>query len=205
MKLLRVQPGERAVDICSGTCDWTIDLARAVGDKGKTVALDFSQNMLDIGDMKLREKGLRDRVELVKGDAMNLPFPDDHFDYATIGFALRNVADIRQVLSEMRRVVKPGGKVVSLEVSKPPFAPYRALFYFYFYRILPVLGKWLTGKYDQYRWLPQSLTDFPDSRGLADLFRKAGLEDVRVHLFAGGASALHIGVKKGEGEVRNGL
>ncbi|GAB7387506.1 demethylmenaquinone methyltransferase [Bacillaceae bacterium] len=198
MKKMGVKEGEAAIDICCGTCDWTIDLARAVGGRGEVVGLDFSEKMLEIGRMKLERCGLHERVRLVQGDAMRLPFADNRFDYATIGFALRNVADIRQVLSEMKRVVKPGGKVVSLEVSKPPWKPYRRLFYFYFYRILPLLGKLCVNKYEQYSWLPASLTDFPDSEQLAQIFAETGLQNVKTHLFFGGVCALHIGEKKVE-------
>ncbi len=143
----------------------------------------------------MRARGLEDRTELVLGNAMNLPFADNTFDCATIGFALRNVPDIRRVLAEMRRVVKPGGMVVSLEVSKPLWKPYRALFFLYVYRILPLLGKVFAGKYDEYRWLPESLTDFPDSVALARIFEDVGLTNVFLKRFCGGAAALHIGYK----------
>lgn len=196
LRKMDLRPGDRAVDVCSGTCDWAIDFAQAAGDSGNVTALDFSQRMLDVGESKVEQAGVASRVRLVKGDAMQLPFADNSFDFATIGFALRNVQDIRTTLSEMKRVVKPGGKVVSLEVSKPPFPPFRMLFYFYFYRILPLLGKVMAGKGDQYEWLPRSLTHFPDSRELASIFEEVGLEAVSVHRFAGGASALHIGRKK---------
>ncbi|WP_027417485.1 demethylmenaquinone methyltransferase [Aneurinibacillus terranovensis] len=190
-----VKHGQKAIDICCGTCDWTVSLGEAVGPTGEVVGLDFSQNMLDIGEHKIRQRGMKN-VTLLNGDAMKIPYPDDSFDYATIGFALRNVPDYKQVLREMMRVVKPGGQVVSLEVSKPPFIPYRKLFYFYFYRLLPIVAKLVVNKYDEYAWLPQSLTNFPDSRQLADTFREIGLENVQTKLFVGGVSALHIGFKK---------
>jgi demethylmenaquinone methyltransferase / 2-methoxy-6-polyprenyl-1,4-benzoquinol methylase len=190
-----VKTGQKAIDLCCGTCDWTISLAQAVGPEGEVVGLDFSQNMLDIGAQKVNKTGLS-QIRLINGDAMKIPYPDNTFDYATIGFALRNVPDYKQVLREMERVVKPGGQVVSLEVSKPPFIPYRKLFYLYFYKMLPVVAKFVVNKYDEYAWLPQSLTHFPDSRKLADDFREAGLDNVQVKLFVGGVSALHIGFKK---------
>ncbi|NGQ94576.1 demethylmenaquinone methyltransferase [Brevibacillus sp. SYP-B805] len=195
MKQMNIQPGQTAIDVACGTCDWTISLARAVGPEGKVVGLDFSQNMLNVGAYKVDRAGVGQQVELVHGDAMKLPYPDDTFDYATIGFALRNVPDVQTVLNEMTRVVKPGGKVVSLEVSKPPFLPYRKLFYLYFYHILPWIAKLVVNKYEEYAWLPKSLTHFPDSRELAAMFRKAGLDPVRVKLFMGGVAALHIGIK----------
>ncbi|WP_047152628.1 demethylmenaquinone methyltransferase [Aneurinibacillus tyrosinisolvens] len=190
-----VKAGETAIDLCCGTCDWTISLANAIGPTGEIVGLDFSQNMLDVGAQKVKKQGLN-QITLVNGDAMKIPYPDNSFDYATIGFALRNVPDYKQVIREMARVVKPGGQVVSLEVSKPPFIPYRKLFFFYFYNLLPVVAKLVVDKYEEYSWLPNSLTNFPDSKQLADVFREAGLTDVETKLFVGGVSALHIGFKK---------
>lgn len=195
MKQMNIKPGQKALDVACGTGDWTIALAEAVGKDGSVVGLDFSQNMLDVGAYKVSQKGVGHIVELVNGDAMKLPYEDNTFDFATIGFALRNVPDIQTVINEMTRVVKPGGKVVSLEVSKPPFIPYRKLFYFYFYNILPLVAKWTVNKYEQYAWLPKSLTNFPDSRELARMFQEAGLDPVQVKLFMGGVAALHIGIK----------
>lgn len=195
MKQMNIQPGQKALDVACGTADWSIALAQAVGKDGSVIGLDFSQNMLDVGAYKVSQKGVGHIVDLVNGDAMKLPYEDNTFDFATIGFALRNVPDIQIVLNEMARVVKPGGKVVSLEVSKPPFIPYRKLFYFYFYNILPLVAKWTVNKYEQYAWLPKSLTNFPDSRELARMFQEAGLDPVQVKLFMGGVSALHIGIK----------
>ncbi|WP_019122456.1 demethylmenaquinone methyltransferase [Brevibacillus massiliensis] len=196
MQKLQVKPGQAAIDIACGTCDWTISLARAVGREGRVVGLDFSKKMLEVGEYKIANAGVGDVVTLVNADAMSLPYEDNSFDVATIGFALRNVPDIQTVLGEMARVVKPGGKVVSLEVSKPPFLPYRQLFYFYFYKILPVIAKLIVNKYEEYAWLPQSLTHFPDSKELALMFKKAGLDPVQVKLFMGGVAALHIGIKR---------
>ncbi|MGF9905029.1 demethylmenaquinone methyltransferase [Brevibacillus porteri] len=195
MKQMNIQPGHTALDVACGTADWTIALAKAVGKEGSVVGLDFSQNMLDVGAYKVANAGVGNNVKLVNADAMNLPYEDHTFDFVTIGFALRNVPDVQQVLNEMARVVKPGGKVVSLEVSKPPFIPYRKLFYLYFYKILPFIAKLTVNKYAEYAWLPQSLTNFPDSRELASMFQKAGLDPVQVKLFMGGVSALHIGTK----------
>lgn len=195
MKQMNIQPGQSALDVACGTADWTIALAQAVGPTGRVVGLDFSQNMLDVGVYKVSKSDVGSVVKLVNGDAMHLPYEDNTFDYATIGFALRNVPDIQTVLNEMRRVVKPGGKIVSLEVSKPPFIPYRKLFYLYFYNILPLIAKMTIDKYEQYAWLPQSLTNFPDSKELAEMFQKAGLDPVQVKLFMGGVAAMHMGTK----------
>jgi len=194
MRKMNVQPGRSAIDLCCGTCDWTIALSQASGS-GRIVGLDFSQNMLDIGGHKVKEAGLADAIELVQGNAMSLPFESDSFDYATIGFGLRNVPDYRQVLSEMRRVVKPGGLVVCLDASKPTWQPFKSLFNLYFGRIMPLMGKFIAKRHEQYKWLPESLAQFPDHKQLAEMFREVGLQDVKAYPLAGGVAALHIGVK----------
>jgi demethylmenaquinone methyltransferase/2-methoxy-6-polyprenyl-1,4-benzoquinol methylase len=194
MVKLDMAEGETAIDLCCGTCDWTISLARA-SKTGRIVGLDFSENMLRIGREKVEREGLSGQIELVNGNAMELPFADNSFDHATIGFGLRNVPDYLRVLQEMHRVVKPGGKVVCLELSKPTWQPFKSVYYFYFQRILPLIAKWVARKYEQYKWLPESLADFPGRAELADLFREAGLENVEAHPLTGGIAALHIGVK----------
>ncbi|GGJ10214.1 demethylmenaquinone methyltransferase [Alicyclobacillus cellulosilyticus] len=195
MRKLRVPPGARALDVAAGTGDWSLALAKAVGANGHVTGLDFCDDMLEVARRKAAARGLADRISWVHGDAMALPFPDDTFDVATIGFALRNVPDVVQVLREMRRVVKPGGKVVSLELSKPEWPVFRELYYFYFYKVVPRLGAWLVGKEVPYAWLPASLTDFPDRRGLEQRFREAGLTRVVSYALTGGVAALHMGWK----------
>lgn len=194
MKKMNVQPGSTAIDLCCGTCDWTISLAEASGT-GATVGLDFSQNMLDVGGEKIRRLGLDKQIRLIRGNAMELPFEDNTFDYATIGFALRNVPDLVKVIEEMQRVIKPGGLVVSLELSKPTWQPFKSIYYFYFQKILPLLGKLIVKRYEQYKWLPESLVHFPDHKQLAEIFRQTGLTDVEVYPLTGGIAALHIGKK----------
>lgn len=201
MKKMNVKPGDTAIDLCCGTCDWTISLAEA-SKTGDMVGLDFSQNMLDVGAQKVQRLGLDKQIQLVRGNAMELPFDDNTFDYATIGFALRNVPDLVKVLEEMKRVVKPGGMVVSLELSKPTWEPFKSIYYFYFQKILPLLGKLIAKRYEQYRWLPESLIHFPDHKQLAEIFRKVGLANVEVYPLTGGIAALHIGVKP---EAANGV
>jgi demethylmenaquinone methyltransferase/2-methoxy-6-polyprenyl-1,4-benzoquinol methylase len=194
MKKMNVQEGQTAIDLCCGTCDWTISLAQK-SKKGQIIGLDFSQNMLDYGAIKLKDLDLEQQVTLVQGNAMMLPYDNNSFDYATIGFALRNVPDLEQVIREMKRVVKPGGRIVSLELSKPTWEPFKSLYYFYFQKVLPLLGKLIVKRYEQYKWLPESLIHFPDHKQLAEIFRKAGLTDVEAYPLTGGIAALHIGVK----------
>lgn len=194
MHTMNVQPGQTAIDLCCGTCDWTISLAEA-SRTGAIVGLDFSPNMLEFGRNKVERAGLTDQIELVHGNAMELPFADNSFDYATIGFGLRNVPDYMKVLSEMKRVVKPGGKVVCLELSKPVWQPFKAIYYAYFRYLLPLVAKLLAKRYEQYKWLPQSLAEFPDHKQLASMFREIGLQQVEAYPLTGGIAALHIGTK----------
>lgn len=127
---------------------------------------------------------------------MELPFEDNRFDYATIGFGLRNVPDLVQVLQEMKRVVKPGGMVVCLELSKPTWQPFKSIYYFYFQKVLPNLGKLFAKRYEQYKWLPDSLALFPGREELASIFRDVGLQHVKAYPLTGGIAALHIGIKE---------
>ncbi|MEH7110131.1 MULTISPECIES: demethylmenaquinone methyltransferase [Bacillaceae] len=195
MTRMDVKPGSKALDVCCGTADWTIAMADAVGPNGKVIGLDFSQNMLNVGAEKIKKLGLK-QAELVHGNAMDLPFPDNSFDYVTIGFGLRNVPDYLEVLKEMHRVVKPGGLVVCLETSQPTLIGYRQLFYFYFRFIMPFFGKLFAKSYKEYSWLQESARDFPGMRELARLFERAGFNEVKYKAYSGGAAAVHIGYKK---------
>ncbi|WP_028775772.1 demethylmenaquinone methyltransferase [Shimazuella kribbensis] len=195
MKKMQVGQGDSAIDVCCGTCDWTISLAKA-SKTGSVIGLDFSPKMLTVGMTKLQKEKLEDNVNLIEGNAMELPYPDNTFDFATIGFALRNVPDVTKVLQEMKRVVKPGGKVVSLELSKPTWKPFRSLYFFYFGRILPLLGKLFVNRYEQYKWLPTSLQSFPDYKELEQMMKEeVGFSRVEVYPLSGGITALHIGYK----------
>ncbi|MCX2839985.1 demethylmenaquinone methyltransferase [Cytobacillus gottheilii] len=195
MKRMNVPKGAKALDVCCGTADWSIALADAVGDQGEVFGLDFSKNMLKIGEQKVKELQLN-HVKLVHGNAMELPFPDDSFDFVTIGFGLRNVPDYLQVLKEMRRVVKPGGKVVCLETSQPTLPVYKQLFYLYFRHIMPFFGKLFAKSFDEYAWLHESAKDFPGMKELAELFKTAGLTNVHYKSYSGGVAAVHIGMKE---------
>lgn len=173
MKRMNVPKGAACLDVCCGTADWTISLAEQVESNGKVVGLDFSENMLSIGKQKTAEY---DNIELIHGNAMELPFPDNQFDFVTIGFGLRNVPDYLTVLKEMRRVVKPGGLVVCLETSQPTMPIFRQGYYFYFRYIMPVFGKLFAKSYKEYSWLQESARDFPGMKELAEMFQEAGLK-----------------------------
>lgn len=193
MEKMQVPRGASAIDVCCGTADWTIALAEATGEQGRVVGLDFSRNMLNVGVEKTEAMP---QVELIQGNAMALPFPDNSFDFATIGFGLRNVPDYEQVLSEMHRVLKPGGMIACLETSQPNNLLFKPFFRFYFRFIMPVFGKLFAKSYQEYSWLQESAKSFPDMKALARLFVKVGFEKVKYKPYTGGAAALHMGIKK---------
>lgn len=193
MHKMQVAPGASAIDVCCGTADWTIALAEAAGKEGRVVGLDFSQNMLNVGIEKTNHLP---QVELVQGNAMSLPYPDNSFDFATIGFGLRNVPDYEQVLSEMHRVLKPGGMIACLETSQPESFLFKPFFRFYFRFIMPVFGKLFAKSYKEYSWLQESAKEFPGMKQLAKLFSDVGFEKVKYKPYTGGAAALHMGIKK---------
>jgi demethylmenaquinone methyltransferase / 2-methoxy-6-polyprenyl-1,4-benzoquinol methylase len=192
MKRMNVQKGNKALDVCCGTADWTIALGQAVGNEGKVYGLDFSKNMLSVGQEKVRSMP---QIELVHGNAMELPFPDNEFDFVTIGFGLRNVPDYMQVLKEMHRVLKPGGKVVCLETSQPTTFGFKQLYNFYFRHVMPLFGKVFAKSYEEYSWLQESTMSFPNKEKLQEMFIEAGFKDTQIKSYSGGVAAMHLGVK----------
>lgn len=197
MKHMNVQQGEVALDVCCGTGDWTVALAEAVGESGRVIGLDFSENMLEVAKEKVSDRNL-DQVQLVHGNAMELPFEDNTFDYVTIGFGLRNVPDYMQTLKEMERVLKPKGIAVCLETSQPTMFGFKQLYYLYFRYIMPVFGKVFAKSYQEYSWLQESARDFPGMKELAKMFEEAGFSKVFYKPYSGGVAATHIGYKKPE-------
>ena len=193
MSRMNVQAGSTTLDVCCGTADWTISMGQAVGPNGKAIGLDFSQNMLNVGYEKVKAYP---QIELIHGNAMQLPFPDATFDYITIGFGLRNVPDYMQVLKEINRVLKPGGMFVCLETSQSELPGYKQLFRFYFKYVMPVFGKFFAKSYKEYSWLQESAKDFPGMKELAKMIEQAGFVEVEYKPYSGGAAARHIGMKK---------
>jgi demethylmenaquinone methyltransferase/2-methoxy-6-polyprenyl-1,4-benzoquinol methylase len=193
MSRMNVQKGSTTLDVCCGTADWTISMGQAVGPDGKAIGLDFSQNMLNVGYEKVKAFP---QIELIHGNAMELPYPDSTFDYITIGFGLRNVPDYMQVLKEINRVLKPDGMFVCLETSQSELPGYKQLFRFYFKYVMPVFGKLFAKSYKEYSWLQESAEDFPGMKELAKMIEQAGFVQVEYKPYSGGAAARHIGMKK---------
>lgn len=195
-----LKEGDWGLDVCCGTGELAFRMGEIVGSSGKIWGLDFSENMLAVARGKLANRGINN-IQFIQGDALDLPFEDNTFDGATNGFALRNVTDISQAIREMARVVKPGGRVVCLEVSRPFNPILRLGFNIYFFKMVPLIGrivdkgKAIDDKYPAYTWLPESLKTFPDQEQLKKIFEEAGLVDVKYYGLMGGVSSVHVGRK----------
>ena len=183
VELARIRPGSRALDVASGTGDLAVAL-RAAG--AAVVGCDFSEEMLQLA----REKD--PAVPFEWADALDLPYPEDSFDAATVGFGARNFTNLGRGLAEMVRVVRPGGRVVVLEITTPQKPPLSTFFSLWFDRAVPALGR-LAGDPDAYSYLPNSVKRFPGPAELAAELDRAGLEDIRWVLTAGGIIAIHAG------------
>jgi demethylmenaquinone methyltransferase/2-methoxy-6-polyprenyl-1,4-benzoquinol methylase len=187
--------GGAALDVGTGTGEIAFALAEAA--PGATVTgVDFCAPMIEAARTKAQAR-TGDRPAFVVGDALNLPFADGSFDAVTSAFTMRNVADIDRAFAEMHRVLKPGGRVVCLEMSHARSAPVSAGFNLYFYRLAPLLGAALSGDRDAYTYLPHSLERFPDAPLLAQIMEAAGFRDVRFRRLNLGTVACHVGVKGG--------
>ena len=189
--LARLRPGDSALDVATGTGDLAVELAGRVAPEGRVVGSDFSERMLEVA----RRKGV-EGVAWEWGNALELPYPDDSFDAATVGFGARNFSDLDRGLREMVRVVRPGGRVVVLEITTPQKPPLSVFFRAWFDAIVPALGR-VAGDSDAYTYLPSSVRRFPGPRDLAASLAGAGLSDVRWILTAGGIIAIHHGTVAG--------
>jgi len=188
-----LRPGQRALDVASGTGDLGAGVARQVGRDGLAVLTDINREMLARGRDRLIDRGFGAHVEFVIANAECLPFPDSAFDCVTIGFGLRNVTDKAAALASMRRVLRPGGRLLVLEFSKPR-PEIRAAYDAYSFNVLPRLGAIVAGDAASYRYLAESIRMHPDQETLAGMIRDAGFDDCHWHNLAAGIVALHIGV-----------
>jgi demethylmenaquinone methyltransferase/2-methoxy-6-polyprenyl-1,4-benzoquinol methylase len=185
-------PGGRILDLCCGTGDLSFHLART-DPTLRVNGVDFCEPMLDGARKRAPREDPTGRTAFQLGDVMALPFQDATFDGATMGFSMRNVVDIVATLRETRRVLKPGSRFVNLDVSKAPNPLFRRAFNLYFYGLVPLLGGLVGGSKQAYRYLPNSLTNFPNAGELARRFETAGFRDVRYVRLGGGAIAVHVG------------
>lgn len=189
----RLEPGQRALDLCCGTGDLAFALAERVGSEGEVIGADFSRPMLDLAGEKAVDRGdAQTRFEWA--DALDLPYDDSSFDALTIGFGARNLADLDRGLSEMYRVLNDGGRLAILEITQPRRQPLAGFFGLWFDRAVPRIGR-LAGDSSAYTYLPESVRSFPDAETLAFRMDRAGFRHIRWTLMAGGIIALHSAVK----------
>lgn len=183
------KPDGTYLDLCAGTLDLAAELARRDGFRGRVIGADFAVPMLAQGRNK------SPRAVPVAADALQLPFPSARFDGALVGFGVRNLADIDSGLREAARVLKPGARFVVLDFTTPRFAPLRAVYLFYFRRILPAIGRLVSKHRDAYTYLPESVLAFPDPEALAARLSAAGFSRVGFERLTGGICALHYGTR----------
>ncbi|HEX9260006.1 MAG TPA: bifunctional demethylmenaquinone methyltransferase/2-methoxy-6-polyprenyl-1,4-benzoquinol methylase UbiE, partial [Acidimicrobiales bacterium] len=186
-----LRPGQAALDVAGGTGDLAAGMARQVGERGLVVLSDINEAMLGVGRNRLLDRGLMRNVRFSLANAECLPFDDESFDCVTIAFGLRNVTDKPAALASMRRVLRPGGRLLVLEFSKPVVPGLKPLYDVYSFSVLPWLGKRVAGDSDSYQYLAESIRKFPDQETLKGMMQEAGLEDVSYHNLTGGIVALH--------------
>ncbi len=194
ISLLRAPKGGSILDLCCGTGDLVFHLLRTDPSLHVT-GIDFCLPMLD-GARARAAKAPRRASTFIEGDVMALPFPDEGFDGATMGFSLRNVVDIDTVLRQIHRVLKPGARFVNLDVSKADNKLWKRCFDLYFYKMVPIIGQVVGGSRQAYTYLPQSLTNHPNARKLQARFERAGFVNAGVLRLMGGAIAIHFGTKR---------
>jgi demethylmenaquinone methyltransferase/2-methoxy-6-polyprenyl-1,4-benzoquinol methylase len=194
LSLTGLRPGQRALDVAGGSGDLALGLAAQVGRAGLVVLTDINAAMLSRGRDRIIDAGLLPQIGCAQANAESLPFPDGSFDCVTIGFGLRNVTDKPRALASMRRVLKPGGRLLVLEFSRPN-APLAPLYDLYSFRVLPLLGRVVAGDADSYRYLAESIRRHPDQETLLRMMQDAGLADCRYHNLMGGIVAVHYGVR----------
>jgi len=191
-----LEPGDSALDVCCGTGDLAVELRRRVGHSGRVVGCDFSEPMLELARDKVDGLELSD-IEFEWADALDLPYGDASFDAVTVGFGVRNLADLRRGIAELTRVLRPGGRLAILEITQPRRPPLSYFHALWFDHIVPMLGR-VAGDSAAYSYLPESVRSFPPPEDVAELMHLAGLERIRWTLLAGGIIAIHSGVRPGE-------
>lgn len=195
IELCAVRPGQTILDIAGGTGDLAARFSRLVGQDGKVILADINAAMLEVGRDRLIDKGASDNIEVVQADAQYLPFADNSIDCITIAFGLRNVTDKAIALQSMLRVLRPGGRLLVLEFSKPTSPLLGKIYDQYSFQILPAMGRLVAQDADSYRYLAESIRKHPDQETLLAMMADAGFVESRYHNMTGGIVAVHQGFK----------
>src|SRR5690554_6723099 len=195
IELSGVRPGHQVLDIAGGTGDLTMKFSDLVGPSGKVVLADINASMLQVGRSRLTDRGYAGNIEYVQADAEHLPFPDNSFNVVSIAFGLRNVTDKDQALRDMARVLKPGGKVLVLEFSKPANPLLSKAYDTYSFSALPLMGRLFAGDSESYRYLAESIRMHPDQDELKAMMEAAGFERCRYRNLSAGIVAIHDGYR----------
>ena len=190
-----LKPGQCALDVAGGTGDLSLYMSEQVGPTGKVVMSDINAEMLEQGRQRLLDKGVAGNVEFVIADAEELPFDDNTFDCITIAFGLRNVTNKDRALQSMFRVLRPGGRLLILEFSKPVIPGLNKIYDLYSFRVLPCMGKMIANDADSYQYLAESIRMHPEQAALKEMMEQAGFERCSYHNMSGGIVALHKGFK----------
>ncbi len=193
VKELREVHPERILDIATGTGDFALALLRL--KPKEVIGVDISQGMLDVGKEKMKKKRVDSIVKMQLGDSEALPFEDNYFDALTVGFGVRNYENLEKGLSDMLRVLRPGGKAVILEFSKPRKFPVKQLFGFYSKRVIPFLGRTISKDKRAYTYLPESVAAFPEGKDFEAILSKVGYKNVKSRLVSGGIATIYSGIK----------
>jgi len=196
IQLLELREGERVLDHCGGTGDFALLAASQTGERGRVFIYDFNRRMMEAGRRKIWRSGQERNILRVQGDAECIAFADESFDAVTLGFGLRNFADIELALKEIRRVLKAKGRLLVLEFSLPERAVLKSLYHFYSFRIMPLIARLVSGTAEPYRYLAESIRVFPPPDKIADLIAQAGFQDVRVSQIAQGLATLYLARKE---------
>ncbi len=195
VRMLKLAPGDRILDVCGGTGDLAILAAKAVGPTGRVVIYDINRAMIQAGMHKVIDTDIENRLGYIQGNAESISFPDRHFDTAMVGFGIRNVTFMKKGFEEMYRVLKPGGKMMCLEFSKPTWPVFRWLYDFYSFYIMPFLGQIIVGNRKAYTHLPESIRMFPLPDELANLLKNIGFSQVTVRSLTNGIAVIHLAIK----------
>lgn len=194
IRILRKESPRRMLDVATGTADFAIEAVR-MGLDVHVSGVDISAGMLEVGRKKIADRGWSDRIELIQGDSVALPFDDGHFDCFTVAFGVRNFEDLQGGLRDMLRVLKPGGLGLVLEFSKPKHFPIKQVFGLYFKHIMPTVGRWVSKDPAAYTYLPESVQAFPEGEDFLAQLREAGYVDVKARALTGGIATIYTGRK----------